>query len=78
MGKITYKIFDLFRDERRCDGMDKDFCIFSQTMAGWLMLNGCKLKKIAPSKQDSNKYVYYFPNTEYVNEYVQKYIENRK
>nr|BDD43632.1 hypothetical protein 1 [Bacillaceae bacterium] len=56
----------------------KDYCVFSQTMAGFLMMNGCKLKKIAPSKRDESKFVYYFPNTDYVLQNAQQYIENRK
>ncbi|WP_154663458.1 DUF5659 domain-containing protein [Neobacillus dielmonensis] len=58
--------------------MEKDYVVYSQTMAGFLMLNGCKLKKMAPSKQDSSMYVYFFPNTDYVSEYAQRYIKNRK
>lgn len=52
---------------------EKDMCIFSQKLAGWLMLHGCKLLKISPSKNDETKMVYYFPNTEFVASHVQSY-----
>lgn len=53
----------------------KDFVIFNQTCAGWLMQNGCKLLKVKPNKHDPSKFVYYFPSNDYVQEKVNKYLE---
>ncbi|MGE7216603.1 DUF5659 domain-containing protein [Priestia koreensis] len=52
---------------------DKDYVVFSQRMAGFLMLNGCRLLKIKPDKVTPTKFVYFFPNTEYVKDFVAKY-----
>lgn len=57
---------------------EKDYIVFSQTMAGYLMMNGCKLKKLKAAKDNSNKFVYFFPNTEFVLGHAKQYIEDRK
>lgn len=53
--------------------MEKDYVVFSQRMAGYLMMNGCRLKKIVPDRKQPTKNVYYFPNTDYVKVRVEKY-----
>ncbi|WP_369127048.1 DUF5659 domain-containing protein [Bacillus weihaiensis] len=57
---------------------EKDYVCFSQTMAGFLMTRGCKLKNIKRSTKDNSKFVYYFPNTDYVLNHAEEYIESRK
>ncbi|MGD6897131.1 DUF5659 domain-containing protein [Bacillus infantis] len=57
---------------------EKDYCVFSQTMAGYLMMNGCKLKKLKAAKDNPSKFVYFFPNTDYVLDHAKEYIESRK
>jgi Domain of unknown function (DUF5659) len=57
---------------------EKDYIVFSQTMAGYMMMNGCKLKNIKPAKNEPSKFVYFFPNTEYVLKHAQEYINKRK
>lgn len=53
--------------------MEKDYTIFSQRLAGILMYNGCKLKKIKPSKKDASKFVYFFNDNETVRNLVDQY-----
>jgi Domain of unknown function (DUF5659) len=53
--------------------MEKDYVVFSQRMAGYLMMNGCRLKKIKNDINNSTKFVYFFPNTDYVKNFVEKY-----
>jgi hypothetical protein len=53
--------------------MEKDYVVFSQRMAGFLMMNGCRLKKIKNDKNESTKFVYFFPNTDYVKSFVEQY-----
>lgn len=63
--------------DKKHDG--KDYVVFSQRLAGWLMLYGCKLLKVDQSRHDSNKLIYFFPNTEYVLKQVEEYkIKNPK
>lgn len=57
---------------------EKDYVVFSQRMAGFLMLNGCKLLKVKNDYRTPTKFVYYFPNTDYVMNIVEKYLELRK
>ncbi|MBP1968000.1 uncharacterized protein YgiM (DUF1202 family) [Virgibacillus natechei] len=58
--------------------LTKNYVVFSQTMAGYMMLNGCRLIKAAPHRKQPTKNVYYFPDTEYVREFANNYIELRK
>jgi hypothetical protein len=53
--------------------MEKDMVIFSQKLAGWLMFNSCKLKKMTKSKKDQSKFVYFFDNIEVVKDIVTQY-----
>ncbi|MGF6949582.1 hypothetical protein QF028_002087 [Neobacillus sp. B4I6] len=53
---------------------EKDFVVFSQRMAGFLMMNGCGLKKIKNDINIPTKFVYYFPNTDYVKNFVEQYL----
>ncbi|CAM3677258.1 DUF5659 domain-containing protein [Cytobacillus oceanisediminis] len=53
---------------------ENDFVVFSQRLAGYLMMNGCKLLNMKADKRDSTKYVYFFPHTLYVLEHVNKYL----
>jgi hypothetical protein len=67
-----------FFNQRKGGGMmnstnEKDFVVFSQRLAGYLMLNSCKLKKISKSKQDDTKFVYFFNDTETVRNLVEQY-----
>ncbi|MED4693803.1 DUF5659 domain-containing protein [Peribacillus frigoritolerans] len=52
----------------------KDYVVFSQRMAGYLMLNGCRLLKLKVDKNEPTKYVYFFPNTQYVLCHVEKFL----
>lgn len=54
--------------------MEKDYVVFSQRMAGFLMMNGCRLLKIKNDINTPTKFVYYFPNTEYVKSFVDQYL----
>jgi hypothetical protein len=60
---------ELIMNERN----EKDYIVFSQKLAGYLMFNGCRLLKIKHDKETPTKFVYFFPNTEQVVGIVQKY-----
>jgi hypothetical protein len=55
----------------------KDYVVFSQRMAGFLMFHGCKLLKIKNDYRTPAKFVYYFPNTDYVMSQVDNYLQQR-
>jgi Domain of unknown function (DUF5659) len=55
---------------------EKDFVVFSQRMAGYLMMNSCRLKKITRSKKDESKFVYFFSDNETVRSLVDQYSKN--
>jgi hypothetical protein len=38
------------------------------------MLNGCRLKKIKNDINTPTKFVYFFPNTDYVKNFVEQYL----
>jgi hypothetical protein len=52
--------------------------VFSQRIAGFLMLNGCKLKKVSKSKKDESMLVYFFSNNETVKDLVNSYNQQIK
>jgi hypothetical protein len=52
---------------------DKNYIVFSMRLAGYLMLQGCRLIKTKPDKTNPNKHVYFFPKTTQVLEHVEKY-----
>jgi hypothetical protein len=56
---------------------EKNMVIFSQYLAGQLMVAGCRLKKIKPDKKDCTKFVYFFENTELVRNYVSRYMSEK-
>ena len=56
---------------------EKDYVVFSQKLAGYLMLNGCKLLKISPNKVDQSKNVFYFPNNIFVKKHVDDFLKNK-
>jgi hypothetical protein len=56
---------------------EKNFVVFKQHLAGFLMMNGCKLKDIAPAHDNETKNVFFFDDTEYVKELVKKYKFNQ-
>ena len=58
--------------------MEKDYVVFSQRIAGFLMLNGCKLKKVSKSKKDESMLVYFFSNNETVRGLVNSYNQKIK
>ncbi|MBT2729436.1 hypothetical protein J7E63_21315 [Bacillus sp. ISL-75] len=58
--------------------MEKDYIVFSQRMAGYLMLNGCRLKKIKKSKKDETLFVYFFSDMEKVRNLVNEYNQQIK
>ncbi|WP_431798864.1 hypothetical protein [Halobacillus andaensis] len=58
--------------------MEKDLVIYNQTMAGYLMMHGCRLKKLAPNKNKPTMNVYYFPDTEHVREKVKEHLKQPK
>jgi hypothetical protein len=47
-------------------------------MAGTLMTEGCRLLKMKVDKNEPTKFVYFFPDTKYVQERVDQYLANRK
>lgn len=57
--------------------MEKDYVIFSQRLAGFLMFNGCMLKKITKSKKNETKFVYFFNDNESVRNLVNQYQSNQ-
>ncbi|GAB4074753.1 hypothetical protein GCM10028778_22560 [Barrientosiimonas marina] len=52
---------------------ERDYVVFSQRMAGYLMFKGCKLLKMCPNRDIPDKNVYYFPNTDEVLKHVKDY-----
>lgn len=58
----------------------KDYIVFSQKMAGYLMFNGCRLLKLKQDVNEPNKFVYFFPYNDYVlnqaNDYKRKMKKN--
>lgn len=52
---------------------EKDFVVFSQRMAGYLMMQGCRLKKLKVDKDNSTKFVYFFSDNETVRSFVDQY-----
>jgi hypothetical protein len=58
--------------------MEKDYIVFSQKMAGFLMYNGCRLLKMKNAKYEPTKFVYFFPHNDFVMDMVEKYqVEHR-
>lgn len=51
----------------------KDYVVFSQKLASWLMWHGNKLLKIKPHSVHNDRYVYYFPDTEYLHRDIVNY-----
>jgi hypothetical protein len=56
---------------------EKNFVVFSQRLAATLMLGGCKLHKVSPSKEDNSKNVFFFDDNEKVRELVREYKLNQ-
>ncbi|MDF2605921.1 MAG: hypothetical protein K0S34_111 [Bacillales bacterium] len=52
---------------------EKDYVIFSQKLAGYLMMNSCRLKKIKNDKNNATKFVYFFADNEKVRSLVEDY-----
>lgn len=57
---------------------EKDYIVFSQKMAGYLMYNGCRLLKIKPDTNNPTKFVYFFPNKDHVLKHVEEYKQKMK
>ncbi|WP_368431735.1 DUF5659 domain-containing protein [Sutcliffiella sp. BMC8] len=55
------------------ENFEKDRVVFSQKLAGYLMMNGCKLKNISLSKKDNTKFVYFFNDNKQVSTYIDHY-----
>ena len=54
----------------------KDFIIFNQHLAGWLMMEGYVLKKLKLSnKKDTKRNVFIFNDTEQLHSSIVKYKE---
>lgn len=53
-----------------------NFVVFSQKLAGYLMWNGCRLLSIKPDKKEPTKFVYYFPNKDFVMKHIEAYKNN--
>jgi hypothetical protein len=52
---------------------NKNFVIFNQKTAAYLMNNGCQLKKVEPSKKNPLVNVFIFANNETVLKLVEQY-----
>ncbi|MBH0155993.1 hypothetical protein IHV10_06400 [Fictibacillus sp. 5RED26] len=52
---------------------EKDFVVFSQRMAGYLMMNSCRLKKMKVDKDNSTKFVYFFTDNQNVRKLAAQY-----
>lgn len=52
---------------------EKYYVIFSQKLAGYLMLNGIRLIFIRPDKHNENKNVFIFKNTDELKEKIKEY-----
>jgi hypothetical protein len=52
---------------------NKNFVIFNQKTAAYLMNNGCQLKKVEPSKKNPLLNVFIFANNESVLSLVERY-----
>lgn len=50
-----------------------NYIVFSQKLAGYLMMNGCRLLKMKPDMNEPTKFVYFFKNEEYVINHVNDY-----
>jgi len=57
---------------------EKDYVVFSQRMAGYLMMNGCKLLKVKEHNNGTNRLVYFFPNNSHVLSKVNTYLKMKK
>ncbi|WP_425203179.1 DUF5659 domain-containing protein [Priestia megaterium] len=57
---------------------EKDYVVFSQRMAGYLMKNGCKLLKVKEHNNSTNRFVYFFPNNTHVLSTVNTYLKMKK
>lgn len=57
---------------------EKNYIVFSMRLAGYLMLKGCRLIKLKPSKNNADKFVYIFPDTSETHLHVQEYTDMRK
>lgn len=56
--------------------MEKDFIIFNQHLAGWLMMEGYVLKKLKPSnKKETKRNVFIFNDTEQLHSSIVIYKE---
>ena len=54
--------------------MEKDFIVFNQHLAGWLMMESYVLKKLKPSnKKDTKRNVFIFNDTEQLQSSIIKY-----
>ncbi len=60
------------------EGNEKDYVVFSQRMAGYLMLNGCKLLKVKAHNNSTDRLVYFFPNNDHVLSTVDTYLKMKK
>lgn len=56
---------------------NKDYVVFSQRLAGYIMFKGCKLKKCSTSKKDETKLVYFFYDNQTVRDLVEQYQQNK-
>jgi len=57
---------------------DKDFVVFTQRLAGYLMFHGCRLIKLKRNKKDPKKYVYFFPDNKRIKELIDHYYKTFK
>jgi hypothetical protein len=56
---------------------ERDMVVFSQYLCGYLMMAGCRLKKIKPDRNEPTKFVYFFENSDLVKKHVSEYKLNK-
>ena len=53
----------------------RTYTVFNQRLAGYLMLNGFVLEGIAPSKKNPSKRVFFFRNSNELQDAINKFLE---
>lgn len=63
----------MFHDEREGYSMTRTFTIYSQRLAGYLMLHGFVLEDIGINNQNSSKRVFFFKDSDELQKAIKAY-----
>ena len=58
--------------------MKKEYIVFSQQLAGRLMIQGFGLKRVEKSKKDKDRNIYIFNESENLLKFIQLYKESKE